>query len=113
MRGRNTAIHICDFSSGCFSVRSQVGKQGVDFEDSDRFGPSFVNMRTGDLRPVPDKHWFWAFYQPWRDAGRPTEGRPLSTPHGPLARAVWGSYIRDKADSPCESRPDRPALKSR
>ncbi len=82
-------IHICDFSVGCYRVRSESGKQVMFFEDNERFGPSFVNMRNGDLRPVPDKHWFWKFYQPWRDAGRPTEGAPMTTPHGELQCAVW------------------------
>jgi hypothetical protein len=53
------------------------------------FGPSFVNMRTGDLREVPARHWFWKFYGPWVAAGRPTQGVVMTTPNGPLERAVW------------------------
>lgn len=89
MSRQNHAIFLCSFSNGCFDVRSKSGKQGISFEDSDMFGPAKVNMRTGDLSEIPVKHWFWQFYQPWRDAGRPTEGEPLSTPNGPLHRAAW------------------------
>lgn len=82
-------VFIDSFSEGCFTVRSATGKQGIDFDDSDRFGPTKVNMRTGDLTEIPAKHWFWSFYGPWREAGRPTEGEPQDTPNGPLMRAVW------------------------
>lgn len=84
-----TAIHICSFSNGCYRLKSKTGKQGMDFDDSDRFGPAKVNMRNGDLSEIPERHWFWAFYKPWRDAGRPTEGAPISTQNGPLERAIW------------------------
>ena len=82
---------ICTFSTGCYTVRSKSGKQGLDFEDSEQFGPSRINMRTGELSEIPSPHWFWGFYTPWRAAGRPTEGEPLKTPSGPLQRAVWVS----------------------
>lgn len=84
------AIHICDFSVGCFMVRSDGNKrkQTVHFEDSNQFGPSKVNMKTGDVEPIPDRHWFWRFYQPWLAAGRPTDGE-MMTPCGPLKFAVW------------------------
>lgn len=82
-------VFIDSFSEGCFTVRSETGKQGIEFDESDRFGPSKVNMRTGDLSEIPIKHWFWRFYPAWRAAGRPTEGEPQSTPNGPLLRAVW------------------------
>jgi hypothetical protein len=81
-------VHICSFSNGCYRVRSEGG-QTITFEDSDQFGPSLVNMRTGDLKMLPDKSWFWRFYQPWREAGRPTTGQSMSTPNGPLETAVW------------------------
>lgn len=80
-------VFIDSFSEGCFRVRSGTGKQSMDFDDSDRFGPTKVNMRTGDLSEIPPKSWFWDFYGPWRDAGRPIEGEPISTPNGPLLNA--------------------------
>lgn len=82
-------VFLDSFSDGCFTVQSRSGKQGMDFEDSDRFGPAKINMRTGDVSPIPDKSWFWAFYTPWRKAGRPTEGEPRTTPCEPLQKAVW------------------------
>lgn len=84
-------IHICSFTVGCYTVKSPSCKQGLDFEDTDQFGPSRVNMRTGDVSPIPDRHWFWRFYKPWREAGRPTAGAPISTPCGELQRAVWAN----------------------
>ena len=80
---------LCSFSQGCYRVQSRSGKQSLAFDESEMFGPSLVNMRTGDLRLVPEKSWFWQFYKNWREAGRPTEGVPISTPNGPLLRAVW------------------------
>lgn len=94
--GQNSAIHICDFSNGCYRVRSPSGKQSLDFEDSDRFGPSKVDMRTGDLSEIPEKSWFWAFYTPWREGGRPVTGEPISTPHGTLLTAE----IVNESDQP-------------
>lgn len=82
------AIHLCSFVQGCYTVKSESGKQTAIFEDSDVFGPSFVNMRTGIPSPIPDKHWFWKFYQPWREAGRPHDPKPMSTPCGPLYKAT-------------------------
>lgn len=82
-------VFIDSFSVGCFTVKSLSGKQSIDFEDSEEFGPSKVNMRTGDVDMIPEKHWFWRFYTPWRDAGRPTQGEPRSTPNGPLHVATW------------------------
>lgn len=89
MSRQNHAIHICTFVHGWYRVRSASGAQVVHFEESDRFGPSLVDMATLEIKPVPDKHWFWKFYTPWREAGRPTEGPPLSTPGGPLQMAIW------------------------
>ena len=87
---------LCSFSQGCYRVRSRSGKQGLDFDESEMFGPSLVNMRTGNLRMVPEKSWFWQFYSPWREAGRPTEGAPISTPNGPLHRAVWAEAVQSR-----------------
>ena len=91
MSRQNHAIHICSFVQGCYSIRSASGARTAIFEDSDRFGPSLVNMRTGDVTHIPDKgyRWFWDFYTPWRAAGRPTEGKPMSTPCGPLQKARY------------------------
>ncbi len=83
-----SAVFIDDFSDGWFTIQSESGKQGVDFEDSDRFGPSKLDTRTGDVSPVPDRHWFWRFYQPWREAGRPTQGERTSR-YGVIKIAVW------------------------
>lgn len=80
--------HLCSFSRGCFRMPhpNGKGKQQVWFDDSDQFGPSAVNMRTGDLSPISDTHpWFWFAYENWRSAGRPIEeARTMSTPNGPL-----------------------------
>jgi hypothetical protein len=76
---------------GSYSVRRLSGTRTVFFDESDRFGPSLVNMRTGELSMIPEKGygWFWRFYNAWREAGRPTTGAPMSTPNGPLQRAAW------------------------
>jgi len=88
-------VFIDSFSEGCFEIRSESGKQGLSFDDSDRFGPTKVNMRTGDLSEIPAKHWFWRFYGPWREAGRPTDGTLMTTWNGPLLRAVWARTDAD------------------
>lgn len=80
-------LHICSWTVGCYRIKSESGKQVVFFEDTDQFGPSFVNMTTGDVRMIPERHWFWKFYGPWRKAGRPTEGAALNTKCGPLEMA--------------------------
>lgn len=85
------AVYIDSFVVGSYRVKSPSGKQVIIFEDSDQFGPSKVNMRTGDVEPLPDKSWFWRFYPPWREAGRPTEGAAQSTPCGPLLNAKWAN----------------------
>jgi hypothetical protein len=82
-------VFLDSFSEGCFRIRSKSGKQTIHFDESERFGPSKVNMRTGDLDMITDKSWFWSFYQPWREGGRPVSGVVTSTPNGPLAEAVW------------------------
>ena len=99
MSRQNHAIHICSFVQGCYTVRSSGGRTVV-FEDSDQFGPSLVNMRTGEPTPIPDKgyNWFWRFYASWREAGRPTEGSPMSTPCGPLHRAVFAPSTKEGGD---------------
>lgn len=83
------AIFIDSFVQGLYVVRSETGKQSVYFEDSDVFGPSKSDPRTQEVDPVPDKHWFWRFYTPWRLAGRPVSDDP-PTPGG-YARAKWAS----------------------
>ncbi len=89
MMGR--AIYLDSFAIGCFRVQARTSKQLVIFEDSDIFGPAYIDSKTGNVRPIPEKHWFWRFYQPWREAGRPTDGAPMNTPCGPLQRAKWAS----------------------
>lgn len=78
-------VFIDSFVQGSYRVVSPSGKQVMIFEDSDQFGPSKVDMRTGDVEPISDRlRWFWDFYKGWRDDGRPTIGEPQSTPCGPL-----------------------------
>lgn len=84
-------VFIDSFVEGIYTVQSLSGKQGLDFEDSDQFGPSKID-RKGDPSLIPDKSWFWGFYQPWRDAGRPTNGE-MSTPFGTLKFAVWADAL--------------------
>ena len=82
--------HICTFSVGVFRVRSPSGKTGLLFDDSDRFGPSKVHPRTGDLSEISDRiGWFWNAYPAWRESGRPTAGKPMSSPIGPIAEAIF------------------------
>jgi len=66
---------IDSFTEGQYAIRSESGKQSLHFEDSEQFGPSKLDPRKDELSPIPDKHWFWRFYQPWREAGRPTDGQ--------------------------------------
>jgi hypothetical protein len=73
--------HICDFSSGAYRITT--GGITLVFEDSDRFGPSKLNARNGDLSEISDRHrWFWEWYPRWRAAGKPTTGQTQSTPSG-------------------------------
>ena len=82
------AIHICSFSQGLYRLSSASGRTGLLFEDSDRFGPAKVHPRTGDLSEISERlRWFWNWYPLWRSANRPTEGRPLSSPLGPILTA--------------------------
>ena len=82
----------CSFTVGCFIMPhpNGKGKQQVWFEDSDQFGPSAVNMRTGDLTMISERHpWFWHAYTAWRSEGRPTdEKRARQTPNGLLQGCV-------------------------
>lgn len=86
------AIHLCSFSTGCFVMPhpNGRGKQHVWFEDSDQFGPSAVNMRTGDLSEIKSTHpWFWRAYEEWCRDGRKTDPkRARQTPNGLLRRCV-------------------------
>lgn len=79
---------ICSFSDGLYRVESPSGRTGLSFEDSKRFGPSKVNLRTGDLIEISERlRWFWDWYPKWIKAGKPTIGSPLSTPIGPVFTA--------------------------
>jgi hypothetical protein len=86
-------IHVCSFTQGVYTVRSPAGGQGIDFEDSNQFGPSKVNLRTGDLSMIPEKHRFWRGYDNWRRSGRPTVGAPISTPIGDVEKADFWRTI--------------------
>jgi hypothetical protein len=81
-------VFIDSFSDGWYAMKSVNNKQTVTFEDSDRFGPSLVNVRTGDVKPIPERHWFWNSYAVWRANGKPIDGRPVSTPWGPVHRCA-------------------------
>lgn len=100
MTTTNSPIHLCSFTVGCYRVRSPNGKQGLEFEDSDRFGPAKINMKTGDLSEIPERNqWFWAFYTPWREAGRPLTGQTMSTPNGPLLFCAYANTATPDAGS--------------
>lgn len=93
MRG----LHVCSFSNGAFTVSSPSGKTGLTFEDSDVFGPSKFNARTGDLHEISERlRWFWDAYPQWRAAGRPTAGPTLSTPCGDILRANFGPFFTEE-----------------
>lgn len=83
---------VCSFSTGCFVMPHPNGKdkQQVWFEDSNHFGPSAVDMRTGNLTMISEKHpWFWRAYETWRSEGRQTDpARAMQTPNGLLQRCV-------------------------
>ncbi len=83
------SIRICSSHVGIFDVKSESGKQGVLFDEDERFGPSFIHPRKGDLSIIPERHWFWRFYAPWRQNGRPTSGSPLTAAIGVIHRAEW------------------------
>lgn len=85
-------MFVDSFVEGHYSVRSLSGKQTFVFEDSDQFGPSVFDARSDEVSPVPDKHWFWKFYQAWRDAGRPTDGEQTYR-YGTIKRAVWPAAL--------------------
>jgi hypothetical protein len=97
-------VHLCSFSDGLFEAKSPNGKQGLLFEDSDRFGPSKVHPRSGDLTEVPaGLRWFWAEYPRWRLRGRPTRGEALSAPIGEIRRADFtASGIETEGHDPEE-----------
>ena len=61
------------------------------FEDSDRFGPAFIDPKTGDPtnEMIDPKSPFWKVWDRWRKEGRQTiEGKPL----GPRRRAIQVRY---------------------
>lgn len=83
-------VHLCSFVQGVYDVRSPSGKRGMTFEDSDIFGPSKLNIKTGNPTPIEERlRWFWDWYPRWRQAGRPTTGK-LSTPYGEILIAKQG-----------------------
>lgn len=87
-------MHVCSFSQGTYTVNSPSGRTGLLFDDSDQFGPSKVHPRTGDLTEISERlRWFWTWYPGWRQGGRPTIGRPISSPIGPIARARGPALI--------------------
>jgi hypothetical protein len=75
-------VHICSFVEGVYDVTAPSGKSGLLFEDSNQFGPSKLNLRTGEPSPISERlRWFWDWYPRWRKAGRPTTGE-RSTDYG-------------------------------
>ena len=75
-------MHICSFVEGIYDVTSPSGKRGLTFEDSNQFGPSKLDIKTGEPSPISERlRWFWDWYPRWRNAGRPTIGE-RSTPYG-------------------------------
>jgi hypothetical protein len=88
VRGRGQHfLHICSFVEGVYDVNSPSGKTGLVFEDSNQFGPSKLNLVTGEPTPISERlKWFWDWYPRWRDAGRPTTGE-RSTPYGNIKLA--------------------------
>ncbi|MED5545819.1 MAG: hypothetical protein VYD90_11260 [Pseudomonadota bacterium] len=87
--------HICTFYNGYYRAHSPSGKHSVLFEDSDRFGPSRVSSRTGDLLDgnlcviSPRLRWFWDWYSEWRKQGRPHHST-LQSPFGPIHNVYIG-----------------------
>lgn len=94
-------VHICSFSDGIYLARSPSGKHSVLFEESERFGPSKVHPRTGDLTDISERlSWFWTAYPAWRDAGRPTVGAPLSSPIGSIQTADFATALSTTGAKP-------------
>lgn len=80
----------CTFTTGCFSIKSpHGGKVEIHFEDSDHFGPTRVDMRTGKLTEIK-AYWFWIAYDKWRKAGKPVTGRTFNWPNGLLQECANG-----------------------
>lgn len=78
-------LFIDSWGAGPFVITTR-GKRYY-FEDSDRFGPAFINPRTGDPTNelIPEKSPFWKAWKRWKDEGRKTtEGRPLGTRRNPV-----------------------------
>lgn len=75
---RGSAGFVDGWGAGpyCITVK---GKRYY-FEDSDRFGPAWIDPKTGDPTNelIPLNHPFWKAWERWRDEGRRTvEGKPL------------------------------------
>ncbi len=95
-------IHVCSFSKGTYRVKSPSGKRTILFDESEMFGPSLCHPRTGDLSLINENNrWFWDWYPEWRQSGRPTVGRPMSSPIGEIHTAVGpGHYARQFGGEP-------------
>lgn len=85
-------MHVCTSHVGCFRMPhpNGKGKQQVWFDDDARWGPSAVNMKTGALSPISERHpWFWFAYEEWCSAGRPVDkSKEMMTPNGALQCCV-------------------------
>ena len=82
---RGRGIFADGWGVGPFVITTR-GKRYI-FEDSDRFGPAFINMKTGDPtgEVIPARSPFWKAYERWRKEGRQWQpGKPLGTRNHPV-----------------------------
>lgn len=97
---------VDSFSSGNYVVFSPTGKTRVYFDESERFGPSKVNLRTGDLSLISDRlSWFWDWYANWREAGRPTVGKPRTSDIGEIQTALGPQHYARQFSEPIKLPP--------
>lgn len=84
------SFHVDTWGSGPFYIRVK-GKRYA-FEDSDMFGPSFLN-KDGSIsarQPISEKHPFWLGYIPWRNGGRKVRwGGKVCVYEKPKAGTYW------------------------
>lgn len=78
-------LFIDSWGAGPFVIVAR-GKRYY-FEDSDRFGPAFIDPKTGDPtnEVIPPHSPFWRAWERWKRDGRKTQpGKPLGTRNHPV-----------------------------
>lgn len=89
IHGNGRGIFVDGWGVGPFVITTSKGR--FVFEDSDRFGPALLDIKTGDPtnKMIPSKSTFWKAYERWKKEGRKTvAGKPL----GPRKTALEVQY---------------------